>query len=92
MTITIDEHFLLVQKAIKRFFEEENTAIYHELVLDEQAYFANIPVPFWSPDLPPLDDRMRETIGKIQASVVIAQAEWYHFNGENIFNRHDNKN
>ena len=66
MTITIDQHFMLVQKAMKRFLEEENTSIYHELVADEREYFANAPIEtFWSPDLPPLDHRMRQAIGKL---------------------------
>lgn len=82
MTITIDQHFMLIQKAMKRFLEEENTSIYHELVADEQAYWTNIQTPgYWPPDLQ-LDNRMREAIGKLVAKVVIAQAEWYAFNGD----------
>jgi hypothetical protein len=79
---TINEHFGTIQKDLERILtEEEPTSRYGELVANERDYFAAIPIEtFWSPDLPPLDHRMRQAIGNLVAKIVVSQAEWYHFN------------
>ena len=79
---TINEHFGTIQKDLEKILnEEEPTSCYGELVVNERDYWAAISFEtFWSPDLPPLDHRMRQAIGNLVARIVISQAEWYYFN------------
>jgi hypothetical protein len=80
---TLSEHFGTIKKDLERILvtEEEPTSRYGELVMNEREYWMAIPIEsFWPPDLPPLDHRMRQAIGKLLANIVIAQAEWYIFN------------
>jgi hypothetical protein len=72
---TIFEHFGTIQKDLEKILKgEEPSSRYGE----ERDYFAAIPIEtFWSPDLPPLDHRMRQAIGNLVARIVISQAEWY---------------
>ena len=78
MTITIAERFRLIQIAMESFLNETSQRPRGDLLAEEAAYFANVPLEiFWSPNLPPLDRRMRQVIGKIIAKVVVEQAEWY---------------
>jgi hypothetical protein len=40
MDATIHEHFETIQKDLKKFLEEENTSLYHELIVNERDFFA----------------------------------------------------
>jgi hypothetical protein len=78
MTITIAQRFKLIQVAMEGFLNETSQRPYYDLLAEEAAYFAAIPIEtFWSPDLPPLDHRMRQAIGKLIAKIVVEQAQWY---------------
>jgi hypothetical protein len=42
MDATIHEHFETIQKDLKKFLEEENTSLYHELIVNERDFFGRV--------------------------------------------------